>query len=185
MTSSVGMRQQPSLGHPRNTGLGTLVSPRREGDARAGSCRLTARTAGKASPARSAEPARCPGAGAGQDEALAEATLWWVPKGHTLREKCPQCSALPAVNDSLRLQSSPSRIRRRRQGRRCGCVFQEEFGEAVVVPEVKIAFGAIRRWQTPWALTTGSFLGLQLSSLAYVLFLEFPRQKCACSGSPA
>lgn len=103
----------------------------------------------------------CPGAGTGQDEALAEATLWWVPKGRTRREKCPRCSALPAANDSQRLQSSPSRIRRRRQGRGCGCVFQEEFGEAVVVPEVKIAFGAIRRWQTPWALTTGSFLGLQ------------------------
>lgn len=64
-------------------------------------------------------------------------------------------------------------------------VFEEEFCEAVVVPKVKIAFGAIRRWQTPWALTTGlfhNFLALLLFSLLLTPYQNSPDRR---SGSPA
>lgn len=38
--------------------------------------------------------------------------------------------------------------------------FEENFCEAVTVPDVKIAFGVIRRWQIPWTLVSHVLLGL-------------------------
>lgn len=107
---------------------------------------------------------------------MLEATLWWVPSRATPAGALGRLPARAALKGALTsqlcwlqviycdlkepFQPPPSRISVCYQDSGRGGVFEEEFCEAVIVPDVKIAFGVIRRQQTPWALASCMFLGL-------------------------
>lgn len=101
---------------------------------------------------------------------LAGATLGGCHKGHRCCGSVSSAGTAAVMYSSSRDPPGPLPAGSARcQDRGCGSVLGEEFCEAVVVPEVKIAFGAIRRCQTPWVLTTGLLLGLH-NFLALLMF---------------
>lgn len=72
-------------------------------------------------------------------------------------------------------QPPPSRISICYQDSGRGGVFEEEFCEAVIVPDVKIAFGVIRRQQTPLGISFVHVSGFAQFSCSAVLISGLQR----------